>query len=44
MKISLNSLIKLGEYEVKSLNVESISYIGTTDIAKLHRYKVKDVE
>ena len=44
MKISLNNLVKLGEYEVKSLNVESISYIGTTDIAKLHRYKVKDVE
>lgn len=44
MKISLNSLIKLGDYEVKSLNVEGISYIGTIDIASLHKYKVKDVE
>lgn len=44
MKISLNNLVKLGEYEVKSLNVEGISYIGTMDIASLHKYKVKDVE
>lgn len=44
MKISLNSLIKLGDYEVKSLSVEGISYIGTIDIASLHKYKVKDVE
>ena len=44
MKISLNSLIKLGDYEVKSLNVEGLSYIGTMDIAILHKYKVKDVE
>lgn len=44
MKISLNNLVKLGEYEVKSLNVEGISYIGTIDIASLHKYKVKDVE
>lgn len=44
MKISLNNLVKLGDYEVKSLNVEGISYIGTIDIATLHRYKVKDVE
>lgn len=44
MKISLNNLVKLGDYEVKSLNVDSVSYIGTIDIAILHRYKVKDVE
>lgn len=44
MKISLNSLVKLGDYEVKSLNVEGISYIGTIDIATLHKYKIKDVE
>lgn len=44
MRISLNSVVKLGEYEVKSLNVEGISYIGTIDIASLHKYKVKDVE
>lgn len=44
MKISLNSLVKLGDYEVKSLNINGISYIGTIDIATLHRYKVKDVE
>lgn len=44
MKISLNNLVKLGDYEVKSLNVEGISYIGTIDIASLHKYKVKDVE
>lgn len=44
MKISLNNLVKLGDYEVKSLNVEGISYIGTIDIATLHRYKGKDVE
>ena len=37
MKISLNNLVKLGDYEVKSLNVEGISYIGTIDIATLHR-------
>ena len=44
MKISLNSLIKLGDYEVKSFEVEGISYIGTRDVASLHKYKVKDVE
>lgn len=44
MKIGLNSLIKLGDYEVKSLDVDDISYIGTIDIASLHKYKVKDVE
>lgn len=44
MKISLNNLVKLGDYEVKSLNVNGIFYIGTIDIASLHKYKVKDVE
>ena len=44
MKLQLNNIVKLGDYEVKSLNVDSVSYIGTIDIATLHRYKVKDVE
>ncbi len=44
MKIELNNIVKLGDYEVKSLNVEGISYIGTVDIASLHKYKVKEVE
>lgn len=44
MKIQLNNIVKLGDYEVKSFNVEGISYIGTIDIASLHKYKVKDVE
>lgn len=44
MKIQLNNIVKLGDYEVKSFKVENISYIGTMDIATLHRYKVKDVE
>lgn len=44
MKIKLNSIIKLGNYEVKSFKVENIAYIGTLDIAKLHKYKTKEVE
>lgn len=44
MKISLNNLVKLGEYEVKNLNVNGVSYIATEDIAKLHKYKTKEVE
>ena len=44
MKIELNSIIKLGNYEVKSFKVENMAYIGTLDIAKLHKYKTKEVE
>lgn len=44
MKIELNSIIKLGKYEVKSFKVENMAYIGTLDIAKLHKYKTKEVE
>lgn len=44
MKIELNNIIKLGDYEVKSLNVDGVAYIGTVDIANLHKYKVKEVE
>lgn len=44
MKIQLNNIVKLGDYKVKNFNVEDLSYIGTMDIATLHRYKVKDVE
>jgi len=44
MKLHLNNIIKLGDYEVKSLNVDGVAYIGTVDIASLHKYKVKEVE
>ena len=44
MKLQLNNIVKLGEYEVKSLNVNGVAYIGTVDIANLHKYKVKEVE
>lgn len=44
MKIELNNIIKLGCHDVKSFKVEEISYIGTEDIAKLHKYKTKEVE
>lgn len=44
MKLQLNNIVKLGEYEVKSLNVDGIAYIGIIDIASLHKYKVKEVE
>lgn len=44
MKIELNNIVKLGEYEVKNFEVDGISYIGTVDIANLHKYKVKEVE
>ena len=44
MKIELNNIVKLGDYEVKSLNVNGVAYIGTVDIASLHKYKVKEVE
>lgn len=44
MKLQLNNIVKLGEYEVKSLNVDGVAYIGTIDIASLHKYKVKEVE
>lgn len=44
MKIELNNIVKLGDYEVKSLNVDGVAYIGTVDIASLHKYKVKEVE
>ena len=44
MKLQLNNIVKLGEYEVKSLNVDGVSYIGIVDIASLHKYKVKEVE
>ena len=44
MKIQLNNIVKLGDYEVKSFKVEGLSYIGTSDVAILHKYKVKDVE
>lgn len=44
MKLHLNNIIKLGDYEVKSLNVNGVAYIGTVDIASLHKYKVKEVE
>lgn len=44
MKIQLNNIVKLGDYEIKSFNVEGLSYIGTSDVAILHKYKVKDVE
>lgn len=44
MKIELNNIVKLGEYEVKNFEVDGISYIGTVDIASLHKYKVKEVE
>lgn len=44
MKISLNNLVKLGDYEVKSFEVEGLFYVGTRDVATLHKYKIKDVE
>lgn len=44
MKLQLNNIVKLGDYEVKSLNVDGVAYIGTVDIASLHKYKVKEVE
>lgn len=44
MKIELNNIVKLGCHDVKSFRVGEISYIGTEDIAKLHRYKTKEVE
>ena len=44
MKLHLSNIIKLGDYEVKSLNVDGVAYIGTVDIASLHKYKVKEVE
>jgi len=38
MKISLNNLIKLGDYEVKSLNVEGIRYMTPTEWGKLQGF------